>query len=132
MRSVDTPVIANRDDVETGSTVNAIFLVVEVVATSSAALSNVYMTVFKNPGANLTPPGANVVGSDDNKKYVIHQEMVMMQEQTGSNPRTLFKGVIVFPRGYRRNGPNDIWQISLLAPGVSFNYCLQVHYKEFR
>ncbi len=132
IRSVDTPILANRDDVETGSTVNGIFLNVEVVATSSAALSNVYLIVFKNPGANLTVPAANQVGLNDNKRYVIHQEMVMLQEQTGSNPRTLFKGVIVIPRGYRRQGPGDFLQIGLLAPGISVNYCIQVHYKEFR
>ncbi len=132
VRSVDTPILANRDDVETGSTINGIFLNIEVVATSSAALSNVYLIVFKNPGANLTVPAANQVGLNDNKRYVIHQEMVMLQEQTGSNPRTLFKGVIVIPRGYRRQGPGDFIQLGLLAPGISVNYCIQAHYKEFR
>ncbi len=132
MRSIDTPILANTDDVETGSTVNGIYLAIEVVGTSSAALTNVYMILFKNPGGNLTPPAANVVGADDNKRYVIHQEMVMVQEQTGSNPRTLFKGVIGIPRGYRRNGPNDLWQVGLLSPGISVNFCIQAHYKEFR
>ncbi len=131
----DTPAIANTRDVETGSTVNAIFLSVEVVATSSAALTNVYMIVYKNPGSNLTVSGLpvpNAVGGNDNKRFVIHQEMVMLQEQTGSNPRTLFKGVIVLPRGYRRFGPGDKLDMRLLAPGISVNYCYQVHYKEFR
>ncbi len=132
IRTVDTPSLANTDDVETGSTVNGIFLNVEVVATSSAALPNVYLMVFKNPGGTFTPPAPNVVGASDLKKYSVHQEMVMLQEQTGSNPRTLFKGVIAFPRGYRRNGPNDLWQVSLLSPGNSMNYCVQAHYKEFR
>ncbi len=116
----------------TGSIVNGIFLVVEAVATSSAALSNLYMSVEKNPGANLTFPAPNVVGQDDNKKYVIHQEMVMLQRQTNSNPRTVFKGVIVIPRGYRRFGPNDKLEMQLLAPGINFDYCIQSHYKEFR
>ncbi len=128
----DTPDLATSNEVETGCTVNGIFLVVEVVATSSAALSNVYMSITKNPGGNITAPVPNVVGISDNKRFVIHQEMVMLQQQTNSNPRTLFKGVIVIPRGYRRFGPNDLLQISLLAPGVNINYCVQCHYKEFR
>ena len=62
------------------------------------------MLVFKNPGGNLTVPANNTVGSNDNKKYVIHQEMVMLEQSISGNPRTLFNGVIRIPRGYQRNG----------------------------
>ena len=132
LNAVDSPVLANPTEVLTGCTVNGIYLKVEVYATSSAALANVYMIVWKNPGANLTAPAANTVGSNDNKKYVIHQEMVMLQRVTNSNPRTLFNGVIVIPRGYRRFGPKDKIQLSILAPGVNIDVCYQLHAKEFR
>ncbi len=139
IQAVDAPVLANRQEVETGATVNGIFLIVEINATTSAALPNAYMMVFKNPGGNLTFPNANVVGSDDNKKYVIHQEMVMLQPnqnvaaaELGSNPRTLFKGVIAIPRGYRRMAINDLLTVAVFAPGVNLNACIQCHYKEFR
>ncbi len=132
MSVTDSPTLANRQGNETGSKVHGLFLSLEVVATSSAALTNVYMFIMKNPGGNLTAPTANIIGADDNKRYVIHQEMVMLQEQTGSNPRTLFKGVIKIPRGYTRQGPNDLLQLGLLAPGISVNYCFQAHWKEFR
>ncbi len=130
--TVDAPVLAQVDEVETGSTVNAIYLKVEINATSSAALANAYMFVFKNPASALTAPTANIVGSSDVKKYVIHQEMVMLQQQDGSNPRTLFNGVIVIPRGYRRNGPDDNMSVLIFSPGVNLNICVQCHYKEFR
>ncbi len=132
IRAVETPLIANRDNILVGATVNAIFLVVEITATSSAVLPNAYLIVTKNPGNNLTLPGANTVGSDDNKRYVIHQEMVMLQKQSGSNPRTLFKGVIVLPRGSRRFSTEDRLVLSLLTPGITADYCFQAHYKEFR
>jgi len=128
----DTPDLATTTEVETGSTVNGIYLVVEVIATSSAALSNAYMIVIKNPGGNLTEPAPNAVGSSDNKRFVIHQEMVMLQKQDGSNPRTLFKGVIAIPRGYRRFAPNDVLRCRFVTPGVTADWCLQCHYKEFR
>ncbi len=130
--SLDAPTLALSNTVETGCTVNAIYLKVEVIATSSAALPNIYMQIFKNPGGNLTIPAPNTVGTNDNKKYVIHQEMVMFQKQTGSNPRTLFNGVIMIPKGYRRFAINDTLVISTLAPGVSTEVCFQCHYKEFR
>ncbi len=132
IRAVDNPVIGNVVDVETGAVVNGIYLKVEVYATTAGALSNAYMYVAKNPGGNLTLPAPNNVGVNDNKKFVIHQEMVMLEKQINGNPRTLFNGVIVIPRGYRRFGPNDELTIELLAPGVNIDFCLQCHFKEFR
>ncbi len=132
--ATDTPTLANTFEVETGATVNGLFLVVEVVNTEATqgVIPNCYLAITKNPGFNLTFPNANVIGSNDNKRYVIHQEMVMLQKQAGSNPRTLFKGVIAIPRGYKRFGPADRLQILIFSPGVDIDYCWQAHFKEFR
>ncbi len=130
--TVDAPVLGSVSEVETGSTVNGIYLKVEANATSSAALSNFYLIVYKNPGANLANITPNTVGSNDNKRFVIHQEMVMFQQVTNSNPRTIFSGVIEIPRGYRRMAPNDTLRFGVLSPGVNCNVCIQCHYKEFR
>jgi len=130
--ATDTPVVTVTNEVMTGSTVNGIYLKVEGYATTSGALANCYMAIVKNPGGNLTFPNANVIGADDNKRYVIHQEMIMFQKVTNSNPRTMFNGVITIPRGYRRMGPNDELQILLFSPGVNADICFQCHYKEFR
>ncbi len=132
IQSVDAPVLANTKEVETGSTVNGIYLKVECYATTAAALANVYMSVYKNPGGNITAPVPNTVGTDDDKRYVIHQEMIMLEQSVNGNPRTLFNGVIVIPRGYRRFGPNDLLNVTFLSPGVNISLCFQCHYKEFR
>ncbi len=133
VKSVDAPVLANEEDIETGSKVNGIFLSVEVTNTGvTGILANAYLIIFKNPGGNLTIPTANAVGADDNKRFVIHQEMVMLQMVDNSNPRTLFKGVIVIPRGYRRFGPKDLLVCGIFSPGIELTGCLQCHYKEFR
>ncbi len=128
----DSPSLANVTQVETGSTVNAIYLKVEANATSSGALSNFYMMVYKNPGGNIPGFDPSTVGSNDNKRFVIHQEMIMFQQVTNSNPRTVFNGVIVIPRGYKRFAPNDTLELRFKAPGTSVNFCFQCHYKEFR
>ncbi len=132
----DAPTLANTVSVMTGSKVNGIYLRVETASDEVAdvgAIPQVYMIVWKNPGGNLTAPAANVVGISDNKKYVIHQEMIMLQNVgRGGNARTLFNGVIVIPRGYRRFAPNDTLQIELLSPALNCKFCLQCHYKEFR
>ncbi len=138
-QNVNTLIVANDDpslssptQVETASVVNGIYLHVECNATSSAALANMYMMVVKNPGNLITFPNANVVGASTTKKFVIHQEMIMFQQVTNSNPRTLFNRVIVIPKHYRRMAPDDRIQLYTLAPGVNTNQCIQCHYKEFR
>ncbi len=130
--SVDAPVLANTQQVETGSTINGIYIKAEGYARTAGALANLYLMIFKNPGGNLVFPNPNVVGANDNKKYVIHQEMVMLQRAVNGNPRTLFNGVIVIPRGYRRMAINDTLTARFFAPGVDADVCLQAHYKEFR
>ncbi len=132
--TLDTPLLTDDDGVETGSKINGFFAVIEAtrVGTTSDVLANVYVAFQKNPGANLTLPEANAVGVSDNKKWVFHQEMVMMQGTNAGNPRTVFKGVIAIPRHMRRNGPNDRIQVRIFSAGVAINWCLQVHYKEFR
>ncbi len=130
--AVDDPKLANITQVAIGSKINGIYLNVEAYATTAAALANIYIMVTKNPGNNLTFPNANVVGSNDNKRFVIHQEMKMLEQSVNGNPRTIFNGVVVIPRGYRRMGPGDTINVSLFAPGVNCSTCLQCHYKEFR
>ncbi len=134
IKSVDAPVIGNTTEVETGSTINGIYLNVEATNTTaiSGVIRNFYMIIYKNPGGNITAPVPNTVGSNDDKRYVIHQEMKMLDANANGNPRTIFNGVIAIPRGYKRFGPGDLLEAQFLTPGMASNVCLQSHYKEFR
>ncbi len=131
--AVDAPVLASTTQVITGSTVNGIYLHVEVSHTSGVGRPNIYMAIYKNPGNNLGFPPPNAVGASDAKKYVIHQEMIMMSGDAGNGlPRPLFNGVIAIPKHMRRFAPDDDLYVMLLSPTVAADFCLQVHYKEFR
>ncbi len=133
--ATDTPTIAATSSVETGSKVNGIYLRVEVASNEAqdvGAIPNVYMTIAKNPGNNITLPAPNIVGGSDNKRFVIHQEMSMIENNLGGNPRTLFNGVVVIPKGMRRFGPDDQLTLSILSPAINIAVCTQCHYKEFR
>ncbi len=134
IRSVDAPVLSASTHVEVGSKVNGIYIRVEVGSNEQilGGVPQVYLIVFKNPGTNLTVPAANAVGIDDNKRFVIHQEMVMLNNVQGGNPRTLFNGVVAIPRGYRRFGPDDRLQLGIFSPTINMVVCIQCHYKEFR
>ncbi len=135
IKSVDAPVIANTNEVETGSKVNGIYLKVIAAsneATVAGAIPNVYLAIRKNPSHALPADAINNIGDSDQKKYVIHQEMVMIQNVISSNPTTVFNGVVVIPKGYVRNGPNDRLEVTILCPQIDISFCLQCHYKEFR
>ncbi len=132
---VDAPVLANENEVETGSKVNGIFLNVQCAGNEAdvGQIPNAYMAVYKNP-SNLIPASLNPesLGDDPNKKLVIHQEMIMNENSANGVPRTLFKGVIVIPKGMRRFGINDELVLVFRSPAQNLVICTQCIYKEFR
>ncbi len=134
--ATDTPTLGARESVETGSKINGFYIRFEASSNndqSIGAIPNLYLFVWKNTGGNLTAPAANAVGSNDNKRFVIHQEMTMIENTgKGGNPRTIFNGVVVVPKGMRRMAPNDTWRVEVLCPALGTSMCLQAHYKEFR
>lgn len=96
------------------------------------------MIIFKNPGGNLVNPFPANVGNNDNKKWVIHQEMIMITQNSadaGSFPRTMFQGVIKIPRGYRRVGTNDnlsaLFSLDIAETTGAVDLCVQCIYKEY-
>ncbi len=130
----ETPTLADTNAVITGAKVNGIYLKVEVVSneTDAGAIPNAYLAVYKNTTGLASTIGPNAVGSNANKKLVIHQEMVMLNNVQGGNPRILFNGVIVIPKGMRRFGPSDELICVIRSNALNIAYCLQCHYKEFR
>ncbi len=132
----DNPVFAsNPEACSIGSHVRSIFLNIQVAATGTASLANVYFYIYGNPGGNIGTgqvPNGNVVGTSEFRKMVFHQEMMMTEKNTTAFPRTLFRGVIKIPRKFNRIGADDKITIALFSPGVNYDYCFQCIYKEIR
>ncbi len=134
--TTDTPTLAATASVETGCKINGFYIRVEAASNEAidlGAIPNFYFMLSKNPGANVTMPSPSATGASDNKRFVVHQEMTMIENKgQGSNARTIFNGVVAVPKGMRRMGPNDIWEVRLLCPALDTAQCMQCHYKEFR
>ncbi len=133
----DNPVLANVTECETGSKLNGFYIHIEVSHTSGVGRPMTYMILWKNPGANVsqTIMVPNAMGLRDSKNLVIHQEMLLMSGDAGNGlPRPLFNGVIAIPKGMRRMAPGDQWLLTFMngTATVDSDWCLQVHYKEFR
>ncbi len=138
INTVNTPIAATSNQVAVASTVHSIYLRVEVAGrTAAGGVPNIYMAVYKNPGNLIGAPNLDAIGTTDRRKYVIHQEMIMLNSLSdGSFPRTLFKGVIRIPRGYKRNGVEDKLQVLLQHRSgeatQTTDFCIESIYKEFR
>ncbi len=134
-QATDTPTLGATNSVITGSKINGIFLNVQVVsneASQAGAIPNVYFALVKNPMGDITSLNITSLGDDDRKRYVLHQEMTMIEDNRGGNAKTLFKGVIVIPKGMRRMGPSDTLEVHVRTTTVDINLCMQCIYKEFR
>ncbi len=135
--AVDNPISNNIADVHIGSTVHAFFLRVEVIAASGfVTVPRVYMGVQKNPGNEHPSANPSSIGDSDLKKFIIHQEMVMVSGITDTQiPRTMFQGVIRIPPRLRRFGVNDRLILTFAhqateTTGIT-SVCIQAIYKEF-
>ena len=135
----DNPLISEVNSVQTASTVHGIFLNVQIsLDIPTGGVARFYFIVFKNPGGNLIIPNPAGTGSSNNKKHIIHQEMIMLNNSPPTDasifPRTFFKGVLKIPRSMKRFGIGDNLQLALITPDVTgqANFCLQCIYKEFR
>ncbi len=135
-QATDTPTLAVTNSVETGSKINGFYIRLEVASNDPidvGAIPNVYMYVWKNTANDLVPTNPNSTGDSDLKRLIIHQEMSMIENKgQGSNPRTLFNGVVVVPKGMRRMGPSDSWNVVVRGNVLDLAVCLQCHYKESR
>ena len=136
----DDPATTFNNRVHTGAHVKAIFLSVQVVGTTAySGVPKVYFLVYKDPSGQIpSPPVVDSVGVSAKRKFVIHQEMLMVTTQSTTNdgfPRTMFKGVILIPRRYSRFGDGDRLRFTIgNAPAEatgSTDWCLQCIYKEF-
>jgi len=134
VHSVNDPDTAVFNEVKTGSTVHGLFLNVQVASNENVAdaIPNVYMAVYKSNAGALATLRPDSLGDDPNRKFVIHQEMTMIENIKGGNPHTLFKGVITIPRGYKRFGIDDELIVVIRCNQLDTHICLQAIYKEFQ
>ncbi len=140
-QEIKTAAQSNR--VHAGAKISSLFLSVELSGSNAyGGVARVYMAIAKNPGNNLTLPNLDSIGVSDNRKFFIHQEMIMLTRQATSGaggdwrfPRTIFHGVIRIPRQYQRQGLNDTIQMFLQNANAeatgSADWCVQCIYKEY-
>ncbi len=130
--AVDSATLAVDRDVEKGSHVNAIYLILNAEGTGGNSVVNVLdVYIIKNPGTNLTLPGAKVWGTSNEKKFIFKCWRWLLPNIDNGSVGIHWEGWIKIPKLYQRMGAND--QIVLVTDtDVTANYCHSAIYKWFK
>ncbi len=131
-KAVTAPSNTVVTDCHRGGQIKAIWLSFDFYGLGTSGL-NVVGSVYlmKNPGDNLTPPGALAVGSSNEKKFIIRQWTAMIMRNQEGNPPYHWEGWIKIPKRYQRMGTDDVWNLVFglnQATGHGFFNCI---YKEY-
>ncbi len=107
---------------------------VELWASASATTAEGVSTVFdaylvKNVGSNLTLPGAQVVGSSNEKRFVFKQWKGLVASRKEGFPAYSWRGWIKVPKVYQRMATDDVIQIAFLFTGTNGLLCTNIIYK---
>jgi len=126
----DAPVNTSANQVRRGSLIKAVWVSFDVCGlAATGVLQQTALYLIKNPGANLTIPGAFVVGTSNEKKYVLKQwQFMTMRNQDGNQPNH-WEGWIPIPRRYQRMGADDLLQLAYETDAAAGHYSSQFIYK---
>jgi len=131
-KAVTAPSNTIDDDCRRGGHIKAIWLSLDFCGVyTSGALQNTAVYLMKNPGANLTPPGAFAVGTSNEKKFVIKQWLAMTMRNQDGNPPYHWEGWIKIPKRYWRMGADDTWVIGMGTTVGTGHGFFSAIYKEY-
>ncbi len=129
----NTATLAVKEEVERNCHIYRIWLSVDVCGLAgTGALQRQTFYLFKNPGNNLTAPGAFTIGSSNEKKFVIKVWSPMTMRNQDGNPPYHWEGWIRIPRIYQKFGADDQLQLIFEADTLTGHMSWQAIYKWFK
>ncbi len=119
-------------DCHRGGHIKAIHVSLDVCGLgTSGTLVRAGVYLLKNVGANLTPPGVFVVGSSNEKRFVVRQWHAMVMRNQDGNDAIHWEGWIKIPKIYQRMATDDRWDIVSAVNTSTGHITFQVIYKEY-
>lgn len=106
-KAVDSAALTVKNDVERGCTIHGINIIMDVCGLAATGVrQRTQLYLMKNPGANLTAPGAFSVGASNEKKFVIKMWSFQTMRNQDGNPPYHVEEYIKLNR-YKRFGADD-------------------------
>jgi len=131
-KAVTAPSNTVDTDVHRGSLIKAFWISLDFCGLAASGVNQRTMVyLFKNPGANLTPPGLFAVGTSNEKKFVIKMWSAMTMRNQEGNPPYHWEGWVKIPKRYHRMGTDDIWQLVIGANSATGHQFANIIYKEY-
>ncbi len=133
IKTVDSALLTNANEVERGCNIKMVYLTFDVcglAATGVRQITNLYL--FKNPGNNLTAPGAFTVGTSNEKKFVFKQWSFQTMRNQDGNPPYHFEGWIKLPKRYQRFGADDFLYLAHQTDSAAGHLSGQCIYKWYK
>ncbi len=134
-RAVDSATNAVTQDVERGCNIKAIWLEIWIYDSAEAAVgvtSGIDFYIWKDPGANLTPPIPGTEGSSNEKKFIFKSWKGLTGARTQGSPPYAWRGWIKIPKRYQRMGTDDLFELQFNATGVNKIVCTNLIYKWYK
>ncbi len=111
-KAVNSPSNTVTTDCRHGATIKAIWLSIDFCGLAATGVQqDTIVYLFKNPGANLIPPGVFATGSSNEKKFIFKMWSQMTMRNQDGNPPYHWEGWVKIPKRYQRLGTDDIIQI---------------------
>ncbi len=131
-KAVTAPSNTVKTDCHRGGQIKAIWLSIDFCGlAATGVLQRTLVYLFKNPGANLTPPAPFSVGSSNEKKFVVKMWSQMTMRNQDGNPPYHWEGWVKIPKRYHRMGTDDTWQLVVGANTATGHFFVNVIYKEY-
>ncbi len=132
-KAVTAPSNTIITDCHRGGTIKAIWISLDFCGTAASGVQqDTFVYLIKNPGDNLTEPGAFSVGSSNEKKFVFKMWSQMTMRNQDGNPPYHWEGWVKVPKRYQRMGTDDTFQLvsgqDVGGAGHLFVNCI---YKEY-
>ncbi len=133
-KAVNSPLSTVSTDVPQGCIIKAIHCTINGCGLGGTGVqNNMNIYIMKNPGNNLTAPGASSVGTSNEKKFVFKQwQFMIMRNQDGNTPFH-WEGWIPIPKRYWRQGTDDTLIVGIInTAAVTGHFSAQFIYKDWR
>ncbi len=131
-KAVTAPSNTVDNDCHRGGQIKAIWVALDFCGlAATGAIQNTLVYLFKNPGANLTPPGVFAVGTSNEKKFCIKMWTSMTMRNQDGNVPYHWEGWVKIPKRYQRMGTDDVWQMVLGVTTSTGHVSMNVIYKEY-
>ncbi len=107
-KAVNAPLSTVSTDVSQGCVIKAMYITIDGCGLGgTGVLNNMGIYMCKNPGDNLTLPGAFAAGTSNEKKFIFRQWFFMVMRNQDGNTPFHWEGWIKIPKRYQRMGTDD-------------------------